>query len=47
MLLLGVSSALQSDKLDRHIVNLAARINAATFELLVLVRQFAECAGWL
>ena len=35
------------DELDRGIVNLAARINAATYELLVLVRQFDERAGWL
>ena len=35
------------DELDRGIVNLAARINAATFELLVLIRQFDERGGWL
>lgn len=35
------------DELDRNIVNLSARINAATYELLVLVRQFDERAGWL
>ncbi len=35
------------DELDRAIVNLAARINAETFELLVLIRQFDERAGWL
>ena len=35
------------DELDRGIVNLAAHINAATYELLVLVRQFDERAGWL
>ena len=35
------------DELDRGIVNLAARINAATFELLVLIRQFDERVGWL
>ena len=35
------------DELDRGIVNLAGRINAATYELLVLVRQFDERAGWL
>ena len=38
---------LSIDELDRNIVNLAARINAATYELLVLVRQFDERAGWL
>ena len=35
------------DELDRGIVTLAARINASTYELLVLVRQFDERAGWL
>jgi len=35
------------DELDRGIVNLAARINAATFELLILIRQFDERGGWL
>ncbi len=38
---------LSIDELDRGIVNLSARINAATYELLVLVRQFDERAGWL
>jgi len=35
------------DELDRAIVNLAARINASTYDLLVLVREFDERAGWL
>ena len=35
------------DDLDRNIVTLAARINAATSELLILIRQFDERAGWL
>ena len=35
------------DELDRAIVNLSARINAASYELLVLVRRFDERAGWL
>ncbi len=35
------------DDLDQAIVTLAARINAETYELLVLVRQFDERAGWL
>lgn len=34
------------DELDRAIVNLSARINAATYELLVMIRQFDERAGW-
>ena len=38
---------LSIDELDRDIVNLSSRINAATYELLVLVRQFDERAGWL
>lgn len=35
------------DQLDREIVSLSTRINAATYELLVLIRQFDERAGWL
>ena len=35
------------DDLDRAIVNLSTRINAATYELLVLIRQFDERGGWL
>jgi hypothetical protein len=34
-------------ELDRDIVTLSDRINAGTFELLVLIRQFDERAGWL
>ena len=30
------------DELDRAIVNLSARINAASYELLVLIRRFDE-----
>ncbi len=30
------------DDLDRAIVNLSARINASTYELLVLIREFDE-----
>ena len=35
------------DKLDQAIVDLSAKINAATYELLVLIREFDERAGWL
>jgi len=35
------------DDLDRAIVTLAARINAASHELLVLIRRFDERGGWL
>ena len=35
------------DELDRAIVALSARMNAANYELLVLIRQFDERAGWL
>ncbi len=35
------------DELDESIVNLSARINASTYELLVLIREFDERAGWL
>ncbi len=30
------------DELDRAIVNLSARINASTYELLVMIREFDE-----
>ena len=35
------------DELDRAIVNLSARINAASYELLLLIRRFDERTGWL
>jgi len=35
------------DDLDKAIVGLSTRINAETYELLVLIRQFDERAGWL
>ncbi|MEX2124626.1 MAG: DUF222 domain-containing protein [Woeseia sp.] len=35
------------DDLDRAIVKLAARINAESHDLLVLLRRFDERAGWL
>ncbi|HEX5421360.1 MAG TPA: DUF222 domain-containing protein, partial [Gammaproteobacteria bacterium] len=35
------------EELDRAIVTLAGRINAATYDLLVLIRRFDERAGWL
>jgi Domain of unknown function (DUF222)/HNH endonuclease len=38
---------LHIDALDRAIVDLAARINASTCELLVLVREFDERGGYL
>ena len=38
---------LDIDELDRAIVNLSARINVASYELLVLIRRFDERAGWL
>ncbi len=34
------------DDLDRNILNLCTRINAATYELLVMIREFDERAGW-
>jgi hypothetical protein len=43
----SVRGLITIDDLDRAIVTLAARINADTYELLVLVRQFDERAGWL
>jgi hypothetical protein len=38
---------LDIDELDRAIVTLSARINAASYELLVLIRRFDERTGWL
>ncbi len=35
------------DDLDRNIFTLCKHINAATYELLVLIREFDERAGWL
>jgi len=35
------------DDLDQAIVDLSARINAATYELLVLIREFEDRAGYL
>ncbi|MCH7854787.1 MAG: HNH endonuclease, partial [Proteobacteria bacterium] len=35
------------DELDYAIVSCAAHINAATYEMLLLVRQFDERAGFL
>src|SRR5690554_1322095 len=35
------------DDLDREMVNLAARISAATHDFLVLIRRFDERGGWL
>ncbi len=33
--------------MERNILNLCTRINAATYELLALIREFDERAGWL
>jgi hypothetical protein len=35
------------EELDRNILNLCCRINSATCELLVLIREFDERGGWL
>jgi len=35
------------DDLDRAIANLSARIDAASYEQLVLIRQFDQRGGWL
>jgi len=42
-----VIKLLPIDDLDQAIVTLSARINAETYELLVLIREFDERAGWL
>ena len=36
----------EADRLGEAIAELASRIHAATYELLVLIRQFDACAGW-
>jgi len=43
----SLEELLPIDDLDQAIVKLSARINAETYELLVLIRQFDERAGWL
>jgi len=43
----AVINLLPIDDLDQAIVNLCARINAETYQLLVMIRQFDERAGWL
>lgn len=35
------------EDLDRNILTLCSQINAATYELLVLIREFDERVGWL
>ena len=35
-----------TERLGEAIAELAARLHAATYELLVLLRQFDERAGW-
>jgi hypothetical protein len=35
------------EELDQNILTLCTRINSATYELLVLIREFDERAGWL
>jgi len=35
------------EDLDRNILTLCTHINAATYELLVLIREFDERAGWM
>ena len=42
-----ITHLISIDDLDTAIVSCAARINAATYDLLLLVRQFDERAGFL
>ena len=35
------------EALDRRILDLCTGINAATYELLVIIREFDERTGWL
>ena len=44
---LKTSELVSIEDLDQAIVNLAARINAATYELLVLIRQFEDRGGFV
>ena len=39
-------STTRVDELDRDILSLCTHLNAATYELLVLIREFDERAGW-
>ena len=41
------SNLVSVEALDRSIFNLCARINAATYELLVLIREFEQRGGYL
>jgi len=34
------------EELDQSILSLCTRINAATYELLVMIREFDERVGW-
>jgi hypothetical protein len=42
----GSSKTLDAERLGEAIAELAARLHAATYELLVLVRQFDAATGW-
>ena len=35
------------EELDQNILTLCTRINSATYELLVMIREFDERAGWI
>ena len=41
------SDSASIEDLDRNILTLCNRINIATYELLVLIREFDERCGWL
>jgi hypothetical protein len=43
---LATNRTRDTEKLGEAIAQLAARIHAATYELLVLLRQFDDAAGW-
>ena len=43
----STENLLPIDDLDQAIVILSVKINAATYELILLIRQFDERAGWL
>ncbi len=42
----GVTSSAPTELLGEQIAALAARLHAATYELLVLLREFDQRSGW-
>ena len=42
----AAASPAEAERLGNRIAELAARIQAATYELLVLIREFDACGAW-